>query len=272
VGLRRIELDRVWRIAFALAISLLLIIGAFAFQRLFSLAAANEQLGETYQAIDEINLLLSNLKDAETGQRGYLLTSDESYLTPYNSALQQIPQIEERLQNLVVNDAAQRERVNKIKTLSAARLGLLKETIEFLRAGKREQALDKIRSGEGKRLMDEIRRVFNELQVTEKESLRLRAERVRDVRTTSYAVVAAVVILSLILAFIAFLTGEEFERKNYKLKHEVKERQIAEKAFRESEERFRLALQHSPISVHQTDKEGRYTWIYNPKARVNLEE
>lgn len=272
MGLRKIEFDKVWRVAFALAIVLLLIIGAFAFQRLFSLADANEQLGETYKAIDEINLLLSNIKDAETGQRGYLLTEDKSYLEPYNSAIQQIPQIEERLQSLTINDAAQRDRINRIKTLSAARILILKETIEAMRAGKREQALNIVSSGEGKRLMDEIRSAFDEIQQAEKEILLAREERVRDVRITSYAVVAAVVILSLILSFVAFLTGEEFERRNNELKERVKEREIAEKAFRESEERFRLALQHSPISVHQTDKEGRYTWIYNPKARINLED
>jgi PAS domain S-box-containing protein len=50
------------------------------------------------------------------------------------------------------------------------------------------------------------------------------------------------------------------------------ERQRADNALRQSEERFRVALKNSPIFVYNQDRDLRYTWVYNPPFRLTVEE
>src|SRR5216683_6845413 len=73
------------------ALVLVLVIGILSYRAWASFGRRSEQLATTQQIVDGTNALLSSLKDAETGQRGFLLTGDDRYLEPYRRALIEIP-------------------------------------------------------------------------------------------------------------------------------------------------------------------------------------
>lgn len=105
------------------------------------------------------NLALSLLKDAETGQRGFLIGSDESFLDPYNVGVAGIPSALEDLHRLASSDQ-ERALVARIASLSQAKVLEMDSSIRLKRAGKTQAAIDAVASQKGKLLMDELRTQF----------------------------------------------------------------------------------------------------------------
>jgi PAS domain S-box-containing protein len=107
--------------------------------------------------IERLTEVLSILKDAETGQRGYLMTGEERYLEPYNEARAKFDENLADLRRLAGSGELQDEPVRKVIGLTDRKLAELDETIKLRRAGGLEAALNVVRTGMGRRVMDEIR-------------------------------------------------------------------------------------------------------------------
>jgi len=95
--------------------------------------------------------------DAETGQRGFLLTQDESYLAPYEMAVGGIEKEMADLRRLVSTLPVLGEAAGRLDALLAAKLSELADTLELARRGDVEGALELVRSDAGKTVMDDIR-------------------------------------------------------------------------------------------------------------------
>jgi diguanylate cyclase (GGDEF)-like protein/PAS domain S-box-containing protein len=103
--------------------------------------------------------LLSMLTDAETGQRGFLLTGEEEYLEPYNQAILAIPQLLDRFKFQAVSRPDQAENIRNLEPIVLARLDELRESVEFRRSNTEPAETQLIpHSIRGKMLMDEIRK------------------------------------------------------------------------------------------------------------------
>jgi signal transduction histidine kinase len=103
----------------------------------------------------QLEALFSTLKDAETGQRGYLLTGDESYLQPYQAARTRLPGV---LAGIDVEPfEGPSVALARIQTLSDAKMAELAETIALRRSGDVAGALAVVQSGRGRAIMNEIR-------------------------------------------------------------------------------------------------------------------
>ncbi|RYE91159.1 MAG: hypothetical protein EOO78_30755, partial [Oxalobacteraceae bacterium] len=89
------------------------------------------------------NLVLSLLKDAETGQRGFLIASDESFLEPYNLGAAGVPAALEELVRLA-HSAQERALVARIAELSTAKVREMDRTIRIKKAGDSQAALDMV--------------------------------------------------------------------------------------------------------------------------------
>jgi len=108
--------------------------------------------------------LLSMLKDAETGQRGYLLTGNPAYLEPYNSARARLDADFERLDHAPLTNPAQAQQIRTLRTLAASKLAELAATISLRQSGQADAAVDRVRTDQGKRIMDSIRGEVSVLQ------------------------------------------------------------------------------------------------------------
>jgi signal transduction histidine kinase len=105
--------------------------------------------------------LLQLLTDAETGQRGYLLTGRAEYLETFDRAKAELPKVIPALTDFVTSTGANgRADALKIADDIAAKLGELDKTIALFQAGSRAAALTLFDSGEGKRHMDSLRSIF----------------------------------------------------------------------------------------------------------------
>jgi signal transduction histidine kinase len=107
--------------------------------------------------------LLSQLQDAEIGQRGYLLTENRNYLKPYEAAVTAVDGTIARLRDLADGDADELRIVDHLVGLAAAKREELAETIALMEAGRRDESLAIVRTGRGMRLMDDARRSLADL-------------------------------------------------------------------------------------------------------------
>jgi len=125
----------------------------------------SDQLAISQQVFDGTDNLLSSLKDAETGQRGYLLTGEDRYLEPYRQALKSLPAaLTELGRAMALPRPDQAERIEALKPLVQQKLDELRQTIELYQAKRGDDALAIVRSDRGKALMDQIRQQCAEIQ------------------------------------------------------------------------------------------------------------
>ena len=100
------------------------------------------------------------LQDAETGQRGFLLTGEDSYLAPYEAALPTIPSLLDRLEQVLAPYPEADGVAAMVRANSDSKLAELAETIALARAGRIDQALEVVRTDRGKDDMDALRTMF----------------------------------------------------------------------------------------------------------------
>jgi signal transduction histidine kinase len=194
-------------------------------------------LSHTYDVINALAVVLSTLKDAETGQRGFLITGDEKYLEPYNESLSRIDDDMERLSALIVNNPNQHQRVERIEQLRRERFEILRRGIELRRQGGDDAttAYGLVLSGRGKELMDEIRRIIAESETDERTMLTLRTAESEASARSALVTFVVVNLLAITFASLAiFLNYRELETRrqsqaallaaNAELENRVKER------------------------------------------------
>ena len=200
------------------------------------LIVSSEWVAHTYNVEYLLEKIISQLDNAETGQRGYLLTGKISYLAPYELGKREIYGIIEKTKNLTSDNSIQQERIEQITTLTAAKLGELSETIELHKAGDHTGALDVIATDRGKQIMDEIRSIVDEMNYDE---LQLLEERKQESALTILRVTWITSFGSLlafsIVCFIVLILGRDIHRY-------IKERNYAMQERDNSIEKLELAL------------------------------
>ncbi len=121
----------------------------------------------TYEIINRLQIVLAAANDAETGQRGYLLTGDPQYLLPFTRAKSHLTPVIDDLQSLVTLDPTQLSRVNKLKSSLKDKFAELNETIELRRLKGFDEALKVVQTHRGKQSMENIRHLLIELNAYE---------------------------------------------------------------------------------------------------------
>ena len=116
--------------------------------------------------LDALDEALSTMKDAETGERGYIITGEDAYLEPYNSAVANIQKQINRAKSLTADDPRQQANFPELQDLVRIRLDALDRTIA-LRRNDAEAARLAVLTGGGKQKMDAIRSYVSEMKQLE---------------------------------------------------------------------------------------------------------
>ena len=203
---------------------------------------------------------LSDLKDAETAQRGYLLTGEEAYLEPYLTARDRIPPRLAELRRFTQDNPAQQHRLDVLTPLIEKRLALLTQTISLRRDHHTEDALKILRSGRGKQLMDGIRVEMRDFNNMEKYLLVQRDAQYSENLRQLLLLIAATSILVVILTFISVYLVYRETRLRLRMNDEAnKASRMAHDTLRASEENLSVTLNSIGDGVLSTDAEGHVT-------------
>ena len=175
-------------IRFLLAVAAVAIIALLSYQSLQATTASTANLTQTIEVLGRLEGLFSTLKDAETGQRGFLLTGEESYLAPYIGAKEALADGFKSLRTLLFNRPEQRRRLDALESIATLKMAEVDSTVIARRAGKSDAALAIVNTDRGKNYMDRIRAAVSEMETDERQLIAQRAQESRNAATVSLAV------------------------------------------------------------------------------------
>ena len=238
-------------VAFVFCLSVLVIGGLAGYQGTRRLVR-NERLVEfTNRTIADLNELLSTAKDAETGQRGYLLTGNEIYTQPYNTAVSILPKQLDALRTRLADSPDQLARLEDVERTLTEKMQELSATIEQRRAGGLTQAFDQVRNNHGLELMESIRRRVAEMQDQERRVLLTRAADSRDsLRVTMLAILLSAAVGVTLLATLFYLAQRT-----------LRDRKEWADVLADQRERFRVTLASIGDGVITTDVDAKVTYL-----------
>lgn len=142
---------------------------------------------------------LSHVQDAETGQRGYLLTGDSAYLAPYRTATTALAADTSRLRALTRDNRVQQRRLDELGLAITMKIADLDSTVALAMSARRQAALDHVRTGRGRALMDSVRFHIARLQGEEERLLSLRqGDEARAIRRATIIVLVGAAVAALL--------------------------------------------------------------------------
>jgi CHASE3 domain sensor protein len=163
-------------------------------------------VSHTLEVAREFQITLTLLDEAETGQRGFLLTERDAYLPRYDQARLQVDSHVTRLRALTADNPAQQTRLVSLSALTSRKLAELAQTVAAVRGHRREDALQIVETDEGQRLMDAIHGIVAAGIAEEEELLRGRETRfTTSVRRRSLVIIGLGIVILLSLAIIGWL-------------------------------------------------------------------
>jgi CheY-like chemotaxis protein/CHASE3 domain sensor protein len=201
-GFWRSSLPAKTQIGFAAATLAVFLIAFLSYRSAQQRAEGARLVTRTIEVTGQLQTLLSTFQDAETGQRGYLLTGSERYLAPYNAAVAVLDKTLSRLRTLVADNPKQAQRLDTIEGFGRAKIAELQQTIDLRRAGRQASALEIVQTDRGKLAMDEIRAGVGGMQDAERMLLDSRTQELAAASVVSTDIIwgGSALLLILILA------------------------------------------------------------------------
>ena len=231
-------------------------IGIAAWSNTRQIVRTEQQLAFTRTINARGAALLEALVDAETGQRGYLLTGDERYLEPFNRSVETIPGAIAGLQ-AAARSQLQQQLVRRIVPLAEDKLAELKRTIDLRRENNAAAALEEVRTGRGKVYMDALRTHLARLNDLSEQQLDREQERSRaSSARLQFAGIAglAVLMAMLVASTISVYRGTRLRER---LHREIEE----------ARDTLQVTLASIGDAVISTDVRARVTFM-NPVAEA----
>jgi CHASE3 domain sensor protein len=174
------------------------------FESQHALTNSRDLYARAVEVRGRLRLVYMSVVDAETGQRGFLLTSRDSYLEPYRKAIDLLPAQMSSLRSAVAGDPGQAKSMDELEGLIENKIEELGLTIRYARAGDTGAALNVVKSDRGKRDMDRMRTLIAQLGASSDRTLASREaayeQQSRDHTLLAFELVAANGVFALIVA------------------------------------------------------------------------
>ncbi|HZY88753.1 MAG TPA: PAS domain S-box protein, partial [Gemmataceae bacterium] len=234
-------------LALWLPVLFLLVLGVSAYRSTAALLRAEAERDRQQALLLELESTLSLVQDAETGQRGYLLTGNEDYLAPYLKAVREREGRLRALTERVGDDTEQRRRLAELSSLIDAKMAELGRTVGLQRRGRPQDALRVVASGEGQQDMLAVRRAVAGMEADARERLRHSTGRQDELAAaTPRWVAVGSATAALLVAGANLALGGALAR-----------RRRVERALREKEEETRRILETAHDAFVAMDSGGR---------------
>jgi PAS domain S-box-containing protein len=247
----RLTIERRLAVAFSLALEFLIVNAVISYRATRTLIRNEQSVTQTLQVLNELEATLTMVVNAETGERGYIISGDETFLEPYRAALDGINEHIKGLKQLTADNPNRQARLPLLERKIADRLDYLKRQIALRKSGDVEGVRQVIVSGAGKTLMDEIRKLIAEMEDEENDLLKRRAgesEASARIVTLSFAIASFTAAASFALLYGLAIRG-------------LAERRRSADAIRDQREWLHVTLSSIGDAVIATDTNGRVTFM-----------
>ncbi|MBX3221989.1 MAG: CHASE3 domain-containing protein [Labilithrix sp.] len=190
-------------VGFGLSVVMLLLVGTIAYRSIDALIENNKRVSHTHAVLEKIATTLSLVKDAETGQRGFVITGDPAFLEPYELATRGLRADIAELRRQTADNPRQLARIDDFEAALQGKLERLRLVIEQRRSGGLEIATNSIQTGLGKQYMDDIRRIASEMEQEERQLLERRSAAAEAGAQSAKVGVGAGALVSLFIVIVA---------------------------------------------------------------------
>ena len=231
---------------FSLASAILVLIGVVSDQNT-RVSTNNGSIGKnTSKKINSLEELLSQIKDAETRQNGYILTGKQIYLKPYQTALANVDQEIAKLKSLTTDQPNQRQQITTLESLITAKTQL-KQTIDLRQNKGLEAALQVVVRNNQQNLMDDSRKVINEMENEEGGRLQQQSQAKKATSHNTILTFAIAICLSFIVLAVVY----------YFIYRQVIERQRKEETLNQERNFISAVLDTASALVIVFDSQGK---------------
>lgn len=194
---------------------------------------------------------LSQLKDAETGQRGFLLTGRPEYLVPYESGRRQAAATLTTFSGLEGARQLSSADLAALQALTHAKLEELGRTVQLAKSGKREEALAIVTQDSGLHTMDQLRSLHDRLAAALTAQRTLDEAKMQLARQRTQRALLALGGLGLLAVLFSALA----------MRRELRFRTASEQALAASEAKFRALADHAPVGIFEMEPDGHRPYI-----------
>lgn len=199
---------------YVFSLFILVVLGVIAYWSTTGFIETSRMKVHSYKVLDGLTDMLSSLKDAETGQRGYLLVGEDSYLDPYRSGIVAVQRDLQDLRTLTRDNPVQQQNIVILEPLIAAKLTELKQTIELRKNKGLDAAMQVVQTNRGKKEMDEIRTLVSTMGALERKLLAQRDAAVNyATRTTLVSIMIGIPLAFIVLGLFAFIITRSISRQ-----------------------------------------------------------
>ena len=226
---------------FVISILLITVITLANFLHFRRFRASAQEVIHTQNVLRTLAGLYSGIQDAETGQRGYLLTNNPGYLVPFQNGKIVAEHFFEEAKHLTQGNAEQGQALDRVKIRMEQKFQELNLTVEFNRRHQMARAQDIVRSNAGEILMNEIRREIFAMEDRERDIFSERQKKLNDQTAQRMWLLFTGSALTLGLLFWMF----------YLLTYEINERQRSQEAL----EKSKLQLIAQTLELTAANKE-----------------
>ncbi|HEY4207783.1 MAG TPA: CHASE3 domain-containing protein, partial [Puia sp.] len=199
------------QIGFGLSLLILVVSSIASYSSIQNLLGSARLVDHTDSVINKLEAALSTMKDAETGQRGYLLTGDTAYLRPYYGAHEKALNLVDNIRSMTMDNPIQTQNANELYDILSQRLNVLQQLIDEKRENNLVN-LNELKRGMG--FMEEARRVVNRMQTELRQLMAIRTERMKKFAnyTPILILVAAALAILITLFFYQRVVSDYQER------------------------------------------------------------
>jgi PAS domain S-box-containing protein len=226
---------RVPLIALVAALAIIGAISTLAYVSLQSLVGRMQSVAHTQEVLRETELVISYLKDVETGDRGYLISREAEFLAIYRNAVAKIPSHLDRLKELTADNAEQQERVRQLEQLAHTRL---------------ERAALFLKTADTARIVVPAAARAHILAGKETLFAQRTQESTRSSRHSAAVIIAGAAASSAILV-AAFLVS----------RRQIRQRALAQRQAHEHAVEVENLYNHAPCGYHSVDRNGVFVRI-----------
>ncbi|MCG2612538.1 CHASE3 domain-containing protein [Flavobacterium sp. SM15] len=191
------------KILFVISIAVIFFISGITYKHLTRLSNSSDQVTRAYEMSLQLEKLMSQIKDAETGNRGYIITKDSTFLEPYLFARLRINTSLTVLEHFSNNRQLPNENLILLRKLTNSRLAQMEKSIVFAQQNKTEALQENLLKG--KATMDSIRQCIANMTDLETKLLSVRQENYKNTFSITPIFIYIVILIGLILTVLSFV-------------------------------------------------------------------